>query len=111
MERFVKRHASRVLGSISGFDRGWRIPCLLCMRPTKPGNISVTASYPWPVLACVAPALLPVRYAWNASAPAQADGSADLLFRSAALSPVFSPESVVPKRWPDGPFKGASFFS
>jgi len=38
------------------------------MRPTNTGNISVTASPPWPVLALVAQALLPVFYAWNASA-------------------------------------------
>ena len=41
-------------------------------RPTNPGNITVTASHPWPVLASVAQALLPVRYAWNASAMAHA---------------------------------------
>jgi len=31
--------------------RGWRIDCLRCVRPPNPGNISVTASHPWPVLA------------------------------------------------------------
>ncbi len=40
--------------------------CIGC--PTNTGNISVTASHPWPVLASVAQALLPVPYAWNASA-------------------------------------------
>jgi uncharacterized protein (DUF433 family) len=30
---------------------GWRIHCLLCMRPTNTGNIPVPPSYPWPVLA------------------------------------------------------------
>jgi hypothetical protein len=42
------------------------------MRPTNTGNISVTASDPCPVLAHVAQALLPVHYAWNASATAPA---------------------------------------
>jgi hypothetical protein len=32
-------------------NRGWRIHWLVCMRPTNAGNISVTASNPWPVLA------------------------------------------------------------
>jgi hypothetical protein len=32
-------------------DRGWRIHCLSCMRPANTGNICITASYPWPVLA------------------------------------------------------------
>jgi hypothetical protein len=32
-------------------NRGWRIHCLSCMRPTNTRNISFTASYPWPVLA------------------------------------------------------------
>jgi hypothetical protein len=58
--------------SVSGFRgfpehiRDWRPEA--SMRPTNPGNISVTASYPWPVLDSVAQALLPVFYAWNASA-------------------------------------------
>jgi len=37
-------------------------------HPANMGNISVTTSNPWPVLASVAQALLPVLYAWNASA-------------------------------------------
>jgi hypothetical protein len=36
--------------------------------PTNTGNISVTASHPGPVLAYVAQALLPVRFAGEASA-------------------------------------------
>ena len=33
-------------------DDGTRVAhCLLCMRPTNTGNISVTAPYPWPLLA------------------------------------------------------------
>ncbi len=31
--------------------RGWRIPCLLCMRPTNPGNIAVAAYVQSPLLA------------------------------------------------------------
>ena len=50
------------------WSRGWRTQCLSCMRPTNPGDLSVTASYPWPVLASVTQALLPVRFAWEASA-------------------------------------------
>jgi len=39
---------------ISGYrffqTRGWRIHWVSCMRPTNTRNVSVTASYPWPVL-------------------------------------------------------------
>ena len=51
-------------------SRGWRPAA--SGRPPNPGNLSVTASHPWPVLALVTQALLPVSYAWNASAQAQA---------------------------------------
>jgi hypothetical protein len=43
--------------------RRWRIHCLLSMRPTDTGNISVAASHPWLDLASVTQALLPVSYA------------------------------------------------
>jgi len=46
--------------------------CLLCICHANMGNIPVTASHSWPVLASVAQALLPVHDAWNASAMAQA---------------------------------------
>ena len=46
--------------------RGWRPEA--SGRPANTGNISATASYPRPVLASVAQALLPVSSAWEASA-------------------------------------------
>jgi len=42
--------ASEATHLLSG-GRRWRIHCHLCKRPTNTRNISVTASYPWPVLA------------------------------------------------------------
>ena len=53
MRPFVaEAHAQRRNVVVEVFhSRGRRIHCLSCMRPTNPRNISVTASYPWPVLA------------------------------------------------------------
>src|SRR5208337_571311 len=48
--------------------RGLRIYRLLCRCAAKTGNLSVTASNPWPVLAFVAPRCIGVCSAWEASA-------------------------------------------
>ena len=45
---------------------GWRPDASGC--PTNTRNLPVAAPNPWPVLASVAQALLPVLHAWDASA-------------------------------------------